>query len=170
MARTPLSALDDAEIALAGPFAGALGSAACAVAWWITRQPDLLTIALINFVINLFNLTPVSPLDGGRATRVISRKALMPLLILVLLAGLCSVDVVLLLAAGFGLRQVYQRPSDAVLLRTETNRKERRTITTLYFGLLGAMLAVPLALVVMALVALGPDLPYLLPSLLNLLR
>ncbi|MFI5278760.1 MAG: site-2 protease family protein [Ktedonobacterales bacterium] len=167
VAQTSRSALDDAQIALAGPFAGALGSAACAVAWWITRQPDLLTIALINFLINLFNLIPFSPLDGGRATRVISRRALIPLLIVVLIAGLCTFDIVLLLVAGFGLRQVYLRPSDAMLLRTETNRKERRTITALYFGLLGAMLAVPLALVVMALVALGPALPYLLPSLLN---
>lgn len=170
MAQTSLSARDDAEIALAGPFAGALGSAACAVAWWITGQPDLLTIALINLLINLFNMTPVSPLDGGRATRVISRKALMPLLILALIAGLCSFDIVLLLLAGFGLRQVYLRPSDAVLLRTETNRRERRTITALYFGLLGAMLAVPLALILPALIPLVPYLPYLLPSLLNPLR
>lgn len=167
MAQTSLSALDDAQIALAGPFAGALGSAACAVAWWITGQPDLLTIALINLVINLFNLIPVSPLDGGRATRVISRKALVPLLILLLIAGLCSVDFVMLIAAGLGLRQVSLRPSDAVLLRTETNRKERRTITALYFGLLGAMLAAPLVLLMPTLVALVPYLPYLLPSLLN---
>jgi Zn-dependent protease len=159
------NARDDAEIALAGPFAGALGSLACFVAWRLTLQPDLLTIALINLLINLFNLAPVSPLDGGRAARVISRKQQMPTLSHTLMAGLSSLDIVLILVAAFGMRQVYLRPSDAVLLRTETTRKERRYLTLLYFGLIGAMLAGPLAVVALTLAALGPGFWYILPEM-----
>lgn len=161
------NARDDAEIALAGPFAGGLGSLACFVAWRVTGQPDLLTIAIINLLINLFNLAPVSPLDGGRAARVISRKLLIPALALTLLAGLFTFDIVLVLVAAFGLRQVYLRPSDAVLVRTETTRKERRYLTLLYFGLIGAMLAGPLAVIALALSALGPYWWELLPVILG---
>ena len=81
------------------------------------------------------------------------------------LAGLCSFDIVLILVAAFGMRQVYLRPSDAVLLRTETTRKERRYLTLLYFGLIGAMLAGPLAVVALTLAALGPGFWYILPEM-----
>jgi Zn-dependent protease len=61
------NALAEARVGLAGPILGSLGAAAVAIAGAITGSPLLLALAYIGFLINLFNLLPVVPLDGGRA-------------------------------------------------------------------------------------------------------
>jgi Zn-dependent protease len=61
------NALAEARVGLAGPILGSLGAAAVAIAGAITGSSLLLALAYIGFFINLFNLLPVVPLDGGRA-------------------------------------------------------------------------------------------------------
>ncbi|HEY2571030.1 MAG TPA: site-2 protease family protein [Solirubrobacteraceae bacterium] len=61
------NALAEARVGLAGPILGSLGAAAVALAGAITGSSLLLALAYIGFLINLFNLLPVVPLDGGRA-------------------------------------------------------------------------------------------------------
>lgn len=64
----------EAYIGFAGPFAGTLASIVC---YWIARTTDsqlMLALAYSGFMINLFNLIPISPLDGGRITAIISPK------------------------------------------------------------------------------------------------
>ena len=67
MKEMPQNAWREAQIALGGPILGALGAAAC----WGAGEPldsDLLVaLAYVGFFLNLFNLIPVLPLDGGRA-------------------------------------------------------------------------------------------------------
>ncbi|MBC8038122.1 MAG: site-2 protease family protein [Rhizobiales bacterium] len=64
----------EAYIAYAGPFVGTL--AAFAAYFWARQDgSDLwMAIAYSGFMINLFNLIPVSPLDGGRITQVLSPR------------------------------------------------------------------------------------------------
>jgi Zn-dependent protease len=61
------NALAEARVGLAGPVLGTLGAALVAVAGWVTGSAFLLALAYVGFLINLFNLLPVVPLDGGRA-------------------------------------------------------------------------------------------------------
>ena len=64
----------EAHIAYGGPFLGTLG--AFAMYFW-ARQADSmlgLAVAYSGFVLNLFNLLPVSPLDGGRITAVLGPR------------------------------------------------------------------------------------------------
>jgi len=61
------NALAEARVGLAGPILGTLAAAAVAVAGAITGSSFLLALAYVGFLINLFNLLPVVPLDGGRA-------------------------------------------------------------------------------------------------------
>lgn len=64
----------EAYVGLAGPVAGTMASMGC---YWLAREYDSdLTLALSysGLMINLFNLIPVSPLDGGRVTAIISPK------------------------------------------------------------------------------------------------
>lgn len=61
------NALAEARVGLAGPLLGSLGAAAVAVAGALTHSEALLALAYVGFLINLFNLLPVVPLDGGRA-------------------------------------------------------------------------------------------------------
>lgn len=52
-------------ISLAGPAAGALGAFGCYVAGIQTGQPFWFALASITFFLNLFNMLPIPPLDGG---------------------------------------------------------------------------------------------------------
>jgi Zn-dependent protease len=55
----------DAKIALAGPAVGGLGAAA-ALALGEAQNSDIIRmVAYVGFLLNLFNLAPVVPLDGG---------------------------------------------------------------------------------------------------------
>jgi Zn-dependent protease len=63
----PENALAEARVGLAGPILGSLGAAACFVLAEATGSDFLRALAYIGFFINLFNLLPVVPLDGGRA-------------------------------------------------------------------------------------------------------
>lgn len=70
----PASAFNESLIALAGPLAGALGSAACAYAGFATHEKFWLAAAYLGMLINLFNMAPVMPLDGGRIVGSISPR------------------------------------------------------------------------------------------------
>ncbi len=61
------NALAEARVGLAGPILGSLGSAACIVIWHATGNDIWRALAFTGFFLNLFNLLPVVPLDGGRA-------------------------------------------------------------------------------------------------------
>jgi Zn-dependent protease len=61
------NALAEARVGLAGPILGSLGALAVAVVAKLTGSDMLLALAYFGFFINLFNLLPVVPLDGGRA-------------------------------------------------------------------------------------------------------
>jgi Zn-dependent protease len=62
----PQNAWREAQIAIAGPIVGSLGAAAV---WLIGEQMDsdlFRALGFTGFFLNLFNLLPVVPLDGGR--------------------------------------------------------------------------------------------------------
>lgn len=64
----------EAYVGFAGPIAGTLGAMAC---YWYARDTGsslVLALAYSGFMLNLFNLIPISPLDGGRITAIISPK------------------------------------------------------------------------------------------------
>ncbi len=64
----------EAYIGLAGPVVGTLGAMA---AYWLAQANDsalMLAIAYGGFFINLFNLIPLSPFDGGRITAILSPR------------------------------------------------------------------------------------------------
>ena len=57
----------EARIGLAGPIVGALGCLVPYVLYGATGDPFYAALAFTGFFLNLFNLAPVLPLDGGRA-------------------------------------------------------------------------------------------------------
>jgi Zn-dependent protease len=70
----PHDAETEAYVGLAGPLWGTLGALAC---YWVARSTDsnlLLAVSYAGFFLNLFNLIPLSPFDGGRVTAVISPR------------------------------------------------------------------------------------------------
>ncbi|MEY4582686.1 MAG: hypothetical protein RL701_7389, partial [Pseudomonadota bacterium] len=69
--RTPLV---EAEVAIAGPVAGAAAALVCCGLFFFTHSPLFLALAHAGFFLNLFNLTPFGFLDGGRVVKLFSRK------------------------------------------------------------------------------------------------
>jgi len=67
MKQLPDDAWKEARVALAGPIIGSLGAAACWVAGVAFDSDLLIALAFVGFFLNLFNLIPLVPLDGGRA-------------------------------------------------------------------------------------------------------
>ncbi len=70
----PMDVETEAYVAVAGPFVGTLGALAC---YALARTYDsglLLAISYSGFFLNLFNLIPLSPLDGGRITAILSPR------------------------------------------------------------------------------------------------
>ena len=61
------NAVAEARVGLAGPILGSLGAAGVAAAGFALDSDLLLALAFTGFFLNLFNLLPVTPLDGGRA-------------------------------------------------------------------------------------------------------
>ncbi|HSI86369.1 MAG TPA: site-2 protease family protein, partial [Candidatus Methylacidiphilales bacterium] len=68
----PRDAWSEAVMAYGGPLAGAIGATLCAVAGLAFNSPFLIALGLVTFVLNLFNMAPVPPLDGGRICAAVS--------------------------------------------------------------------------------------------------
>ncbi|MGB2710443.1 MAG: site-2 protease family protein [Conexibacter sp.] len=61
------NALAEARVGLAGPLLGSLAAALLVPVWLVTGDDFWAALAFTGFFLNLFNLLPVVPLDGGRA-------------------------------------------------------------------------------------------------------
>jgi Zn-dependent protease len=73
MKKNPRDAATEAYMALGGPLLGSVGAF---VTWLIalyTEHPLMYSLAYVGFFINLINLIPIHPLDGGRIATAVSR-------------------------------------------------------------------------------------------------
>jgi len=61
------NALAEARVGLAGPVLGTIGAALCVPLYAATGDEFFKALAFTGFFLNLFNLLPMLPLDGGRA-------------------------------------------------------------------------------------------------------
>nr|WP_252730664.1 site-2 protease family protein [Colwellia sp. E2M01] len=62
----------DIVISIMGPFFGLILSLACLLAYWLTDIEMLAGLAVFNALLNLFNMLPVLPLDGGHVLKSIA--------------------------------------------------------------------------------------------------
>jgi Zn-dependent protease len=112
MKQLPKDAWREAQVALAGPILGSVGAAAVWVAGEAVDSQLLVALAFTGFLLNLFNLLPIVPLDGGRAV-----AALHPAIWGLGLAGLVALAVIapnpiLLLVLVFGGLELWRRWQD----------------------------------------------------------
>lgn len=73
MKELPRNAVMEAYVGLGGPVIGSLGAMAAWGLYVIDGHRIFLVMAYIGVLLNLFNLLPVLPLDGGRIVGAISR-------------------------------------------------------------------------------------------------
>jgi Zn-dependent protease len=62
----------EAYVGIAGPAIGTLSALACLALGNLMDSDLMRAVAYSGFILNLFNLIPLSPLDGGRITQVVS--------------------------------------------------------------------------------------------------
>jgi Zn-dependent protease len=107
MKQMPKDALAEARIGLAGPVLGTLGGLATLGLYAATQNPIFLGLAYFTFIINLFNLAPLLPLDGGRAVGAMS--PVFQFLGLVTMVGLFFVAPIMVFIALLGLPEMWHR-------------------------------------------------------------
>lgn len=131
-----------AWLGLAGPI---LGSAAAAVTWAIgiaTGSDLLVALAFTGFLLNLFNLIPVMPLDGGWATAVFH-----PLFWVFGLGGVVVLfaifpNPILLLVAALGAWELWKRwkrRGQGGSAYGNVSPRQRAAIALVYLGLAGLL-------------------------------
>jgi Zn-dependent protease len=72
MKELPKDAASEARVGLAGPVLGSLAALVPLGLWALTGDDLFRALAFVGFLLNLFNLLPVLPLDGGRAMAALS--------------------------------------------------------------------------------------------------
>ena len=141
----PRDAYVEAKVALGGPLAGSIAAWLTLAAGVLSANPLLVAIAQAGVFLNLFNLIPVSPLDGGRIAGVFTR----PFWIAGYLCGIVLTIVtrspILVLVMVVGLFTLWQRTRDPVPGYDQVPAARR-----LEMGLWYAALVVGLALTLQA--------------------
>ncbi len=144
MKQLPDDAWKEAQVALAGPILGSIGAAAVWIAGEALDSEFLIALAFVGFLLNLFNLLPIIPLDGGRAV-----AAVHPALWLLGLAGLLALAVLrpnpilllVLVLGGFELWRRWQERGTGEADAYYRVRPWQRVATGLVYGGLVVTLA-----------------------------
>jgi Zn-dependent protease len=141
MKQLPDDAWAEAKVALAGPILGSVGAAVFWAAAEANGSELLMALAFVGFFLNLFNLIPIVPLDGGRAV-----GALHPaiwLLGLLMMVGLAVVSpnpiliIIVLLGALELWRRWRERGENAEYYRLQT--WQRVAVAVVYLGLIAVL-------------------------------
>jgi Zn-dependent protease len=144
MKRLPDDAAAEARVGLAGPVLGSLGALVPVALYLLTGDDLFKALAFVGFFLNLFNLLPVLPLDGGRAM-----AALAPWMWIVGFAGLVGLTFVfpnpiMLLILLFGGYETYRRwkarKSPEARAFHRVRPRTRAAVAAVYVGL-AALLA-----------------------------
>ena len=142
----PMNAETEAYVGFAGPLIGTVGALVC---YFLARHYDnslLLALSYSGFFINLFNLIPISPFDGGRITSVLSPRIWffgVPILLAMFLWRPSPMLIVVALLAvpqlGRAIRYNPNLPENSAYYGTST---ETKVTYGLYYLALAAFLAV----------------------------
>jgi len=135
----PKNAAVEARVGLAGPVLGSIGCLVPLALYGVTGNNLFRALAFIGFFLNLFNLLPVVPLDGGRAMAAIS-----PVMWVIGFAGLLAAAIffpnpiifIIVLFAGLEVWRRFQaRKSPEQKDYHRVSRGTRFAVTAVYLGL-----------------------------------
>lgn len=142
----PRNAWIESFVGIGGPVAGAAGSAACQFIYSYTGEPIWAALAYSGYFLNLFNLIPISPLDGGRIATAISPWLWVPGLGLLLWMMITSpwgpfsfVFIFILISAIPRVLSLFRPRNEATARYFEISREQRITMSFAYFALAGLL-------------------------------
>jgi len=143
MKELPEDAAAEARVGLAGPVLGSLGALVPLGIFALTGNELFQALAFVGFFLNLFNLLPVLPLDGGRAMAALSPALWLVGFALLVAAALLYPNPIMLLILLFGGFETYRRwkarkePEARAYHRV--SRGARLGVATVYLGLAVAL-------------------------------
>ncbi|MTT32589.1 hypothetical protein GMB86_11285 [Terrilactibacillus sp. BCM23-1] len=120
---------DESYVAYAGPFLGMLATLLAIGLYLLTHSSLYALMVYLGSILNLFNLLPVSPLDGGRIVSAISPRIWF--IGIILLAGLMFImpNPIIILILIFGIIQCInqlRQPVDHRYYQNDIRRLKRR--------------------------------------------
>ena len=128
----------EAWTAIAGPIVGTAGALLCWSAALYTGSSFWMAAAYTGFFLNLFNLIPISPLDGGRTVAAISPKLWILGFLGILVMFFRSFNPILLIIlfpAGRNVYRLWKNRNERLQEYYDVDRKTRVQISLVYFGL-----------------------------------
>ncbi len=145
MKRLPDDAAAEARVGLAGPVLGSVGALAALGLYALTGNELFKALAFVGFFLNLFNLLPVLPLDGGRAMAALSPALWLAGFAILVAVTFVFPNPIMLLVLIFGGLETWHRwrsrkdPEAREYHRVST--RNRILVAAVYLGL-AALLAV----------------------------
>jgi Zn-dependent protease len=136
MKQQPTNARTEAIIAAGGPVIGSIGAFACLAAGVLFESDLLLALAYTGCLINLFNLIPVHPLDGGRIVTAISPLMWLvgiPVLLFISMKYPNPITIIMLILGAFQAYKIWRSPNKSYFA---VSRNTRISFAVLYFGLM----------------------------------
>ena len=141
----PRDAFVEAKVAIGGPLLGSLAAWATLAAGLWTGQRMLIALGHVGVLLNLFNLIPVSPLDGGRIAGVFTRSFWIAGYAIGIAATILTKSGILLLVMLVGLITLWQRLRHPVPGYHDVPSGRRLAMGLAYLGLAAALwLTLPL--------------------------
>ena len=140
MKERPRDAYTEALVGIGGPALGSAGATFCLAIGMTTNEPYWYALASTGFLLNLFNMLPISPLDGGRIAGAISRWMWVvgyAIGIPLVLLTDSPILVLILLLGGFTMYDLWKNPVPGYY---DTPWHRRLGMGTAYFGLIGLLI------------------------------
>jgi Zn-dependent protease len=136
----PKNAKMEANIAIGGPATGTLSALVCLAFYLWTDSMFMLVLAYTACILNLFNLIPCTPLDGGRIAAAISPHMWWLGSIFTGLLFFYTKNLLVLLVLIFSLFRLWQGDSsDAGSSYYHLSRGQRIKVALWYFGLVALL-------------------------------
>ena len=140
----PRNAWMEACVGIGGPMLGAAGALACNVLGEAFNAPVFTALAWFGYFLNLFNLTPVGMLDGGRIVTALSRWLWLPGFAVLIWFGWKYPNFIVWLMVLASLPRVaslFRKRTPEEQHYFEVTTSQRWTMSFLYFGLIALLLA-----------------------------
>ena len=109
-----------AAVSLAGPLAGFIAAAVCALIWWKTGNGLWAALARSSAVLNVINLTPVWLLDGGKAFAALTKAERIVILTAALLLCFALDEKIFLVVAAGATYRLFTKDYPAESSRSTT--------------------------------------------------
>ena len=135
----PRNAWIEACVGIGGPILGSVGALICNSLGEIFDTPVFIALASFGYLPNLFNLTPVGMLDGGRIVSALSRWLWLPGFAILLWFGWKYPNFVVWLMIILSVPRVislFRKRTEEERRYYEVTPAQRLTMSILYFGLI----------------------------------